>query len=145
MRQELFICPRCRATLERVTPERMTCPKDGLEFWNVDGIWRFLLPESEAHYSHFIKDYETIRGAERRGSTSATYYRALPFKDLSGQRAAEPLLPSTARHRQGQAGGSVSARSASIVAQLRDVCASPSSRSIALATWLSITPAGIHR
>jgi SAM-dependent methyltransferase len=56
-----------------------------LEFWNVDGIWRFLLPESEAHYARFIRDYETIRLSEGRGSTSAKYYRALPFKDLSGQ------------------------------------------------------------
>jgi len=84
MKQELFICSRCRTKLERTTPERFTCPHDGLEFWNVDGIWRFLLPESEAHYARFIRDYETIRQAEGRGSNSAKYYRALPFKDLSG-------------------------------------------------------------
>ena len=85
MKQELFICPRCQTRLERTTPERFTCPQDGLEFWNVDGIWRFLLPESEAHYARFIRDYETIRHSEGRGSTSVKYYRALPFKDLSGQ------------------------------------------------------------
>jgi ubiquinone/menaquinone biosynthesis C-methylase UbiE len=85
MRQDLFICPRCQATLDRTTPDRFTCPKDGLEFWKVDGIWRFLLPESEAHYSRFIKDYESIRQAEGRGNISANYYRALPFKDLGGQ------------------------------------------------------------
>jgi SAM-dependent methyltransferase len=84
MRQDLFICPRCQATLDRTTPDRFTCPKDGLEFWKVDGIWRFLLPESEAHYGRFLKDYQAIRQAEGRGSTSANYYRALPFKDLSG-------------------------------------------------------------
>ena len=85
MRQDLFVCPRCRTTLERKSPERVTCPKDGLEFWQVDGIWRFLLPESEAHYSRFIADYESIRRAEGRGNTSEKYYRSLPFKDLSGQ------------------------------------------------------------
>jgi ubiquinone/menaquinone biosynthesis C-methylase UbiE len=84
MRQELFICPRCQTKLERVTPERFTCPHDGLEFWNVDGIWRFLLPESEAHYARFMADYETVRRSEGRGSPSEKYYRALPFKDLSG-------------------------------------------------------------
>lgn len=84
MKQDLFVCPRCRTTLERTTPERVTCPKDGLEFWKVDGVWRFLLPESEAHYARFIKDYETIRHSEGRGSSSASYYRALPFKDQSG-------------------------------------------------------------
>jgi len=84
MKQELFICPRCRTKLERIAADRFTCPQDGLDFWNVDGIWRFLLPESEAHYSRFMADYEAVRRAERRGSPSANYYRALPFKDLSG-------------------------------------------------------------
>jgi SAM-dependent methyltransferase len=89
MRQDFFICPRCQTRLERVTPERFTCPKDGLEFWNIDGIWRFLLPESEAHYSRFIKDYEEVRRAEGRGSPSANYYRALPFKDISRHHAGD--------------------------------------------------------
>src|SRR5690349_21787488 len=62
----------------------MTCPGDGLAFWSRDGIWRFLLPESEAHYARFMADYEEIRRQEDRGSNSANYYRALPFRDLSG-------------------------------------------------------------
>ena len=73
MRQDFFICPRCRATLDRTAPNRVTCPRDGLEFRRADGIWRFLLPESEAHYGRFIADYEAIRGYEGRGSTSAIY------------------------------------------------------------------------
>ena len=85
MREDLFICPRCQTTLDRVTSDRVTCPRDGLEFWKIDGIWRFLLPESEAHYTRFIADYESVRRSEGRGSDSANYYRALPFKDLSGQ------------------------------------------------------------
>ena len=89
MIQDLFICPRCRTRLERTTPERFTCPQDGLEFWNVDGIWRFLLPESEAHYARFIADYESVRRSEGRGSSSEKYYRALPFKDLSGHHKAD--------------------------------------------------------
>src|SRR5512134_1648339 len=89
MRQDLFICPRCRTRLERNTPDRVTCPRDGLEFRKETGIWRFLLPESEAHYARFIADYEAIRGYEQRGSSSAAYYRALPFKDLSGRYQAD--------------------------------------------------------
>jgi SAM-dependent methyltransferase len=85
MKQDLFVCPRCRTPLERSAPDRVTCPQDALEFWKVDGVWCFLLPESEAHYSRFIADYETVRRSEGRGSTSANYYRALPFKDLNGQ------------------------------------------------------------
>jgi SAM-dependent methyltransferase len=89
MRQDLFVCPRCRTALDRVAPDRMTCPHDGLEFWNVDGIWRFLLPESEAHFARFIADYESVRRAEQRGSTSSDYYRALPFRDLSRRHTAD--------------------------------------------------------
>ena len=89
MRQDLFVCPRCRTALDRVAPDRMTCPRDGLEFWNVDGIWRFLLPESEAHFARFIADYESVRRAEQRGSNSSDYYRALPFRDLSRRHTAD--------------------------------------------------------
>jgi SAM-dependent methyltransferase len=85
MKQDLFICPRCRTPLERKAPDRVTCPQDGLEFWKVDGIWRFLLPESEAHYARFIADYEAVRHSEARGSPSPNYYRALPYKDLNGR------------------------------------------------------------
>ncbi len=85
MRQHFFVCPRCRTKLERSTPDRLTCPQDGLEFGEVNGIWRFLLPEGEAHYARFIADYEAIRRNEQRGSTSPDYYRALPFKDRSGR------------------------------------------------------------
>lgn len=89
MRQDLFICPRCRTALERTTPERVTCPQDGLEFHKVDGIWRFLLPESQAHYARFIADYEAVRRLEGRGSPSADHYRLLPFKDSSGRHTSD--------------------------------------------------------
>jgi SAM-dependent methyltransferase len=84
MRQHFFVCPRCRTTLDRSAPDRVICPQDGLDFRSVDGIWRFLLPESEAHYARFLADQDAVRHAEGRGSPSADYYRALPFKDLSG-------------------------------------------------------------
>ena len=89
MRQDFFICPRCQTRLERSAPDRFTCPQDGLEFRTEDGIWRFLLPESEAHYTRFIADYESVRRSEDRGSGSANYYRALPFKDLSNRYRAD--------------------------------------------------------
>jgi SAM-dependent methyltransferase len=84
MKQSFFICPRCHTNLDRVSADRLVCPQDGLEYWNVEGIWRFLLPESQAHYTRFIEEYETVRRSEGRGSPDADYYRALPFKDLSG-------------------------------------------------------------
>lgn len=89
MKQDFFVCPRCQTPLERTDPNRVTCPKDGLEFRNEKGIWRFLLPESESHYARFISDYEAVRRFEERGSTAADFYRALPFKDLSGRHRAD--------------------------------------------------------
>lgn len=85
MKQSFFICPRCRTGLDRVSADRLVCPEDGLEYWNVDGIWRFLLPESQAHYTRFIEEYETIRRLEGRGSPDPDYYRSLPYEDLSGK------------------------------------------------------------
>jgi len=37
----------------------------------------------------FLEDYRTIRCAEGRGSTDAEYYRALPYRDLSGKNSAQ--------------------------------------------------------
>jgi SAM-dependent methyltransferase len=43
------------------------------------------LPEREQHFERFISDYEKIRAAEGRGGNSPAYYRALPYRDLSGR------------------------------------------------------------
>jgi SAM-dependent methyltransferase len=37
----------------------------------------------------FLEDYRTIRSAEGRGSMDSSYYRALPFQDLSGKNSAQ--------------------------------------------------------
>jgi SAM-dependent methyltransferase len=84
MKQYFFICPRCRTALDRVSTDRLVCPKDGLEYWNVEGIWRFLLPESQAHYHRFMQAREAALHSEE-GSPDPEYYRSLPFKDLSGE------------------------------------------------------------
>lgn len=89
MKQYLFICPRCGTSLERTASDRLTCPQDGLEFWNEAGIWRFLLPESEAHYQRFMAQEEARRHRDGPGTPDADYYRALPFKDLSGNSSQE--------------------------------------------------------
>jgi len=39
----------------------------------------------QAFYGQFLDDYSTIRNAEGRGSTDREYYRALPYRDLSGK------------------------------------------------------------
>lgn len=54
------------------------------QFHQVDGIWRMLLPEREAALAQFMREYETVRTAEKRGSLDSAYYRALPYRDVSG-------------------------------------------------------------
>jgi len=80
-----FACPLCHAPLEQIAPDELSCAVDGCRFPRINGIWRFLLPERAAYFKKFIRDYETVRRAEGRGSQDAVYYRALPYHDLSGK------------------------------------------------------------
>jgi SAM-dependent methyltransferase len=85
MDQINFACPRCHTALEQTAPDELCCAMDGLRFQRDDqGIWRFLLPERAAHYEKFMREYETVRRAEGRGVGDPAYYRALPYRDLSG-------------------------------------------------------------
>jgi ubiquinone/menaquinone biosynthesis C-methylase UbiE/uncharacterized protein YbaR (Trm112 family) len=84
-----LICPRCKGELTLEAPDQLRCEKEALVFRQVDGVWRFLLPERESHYARFISDYETVRRFEGRFSAEASYYRALPFQDLSGRFSAD--------------------------------------------------------
>jgi ubiquinone/menaquinone biosynthesis C-methylase UbiE len=80
-----FACPRCQTALEQLTPDVLCCPNDELEFRRTDGIWRMLLPEREPLFAQFRREYETIRQAEGRGDNTSEYYRALPYRDLTGR------------------------------------------------------------
>lgn len=84
-----FCCPACAAPLTRRGPEAFTCPAEGRTFPRQDGVWRFLLPEREAFLTRFIREYETIRGAEGRGSDDPAYYRNLPWVDRQDRWAAD--------------------------------------------------------
>ena len=57
----------------------------GFVLQKTNGIVRALAPERRAYYEQFLDDYSTIRNAEGRGSTDREYYRALPYRDLSGK------------------------------------------------------------
>lgn len=74
-------CPRCHTLLKDISSTSKQCPQEGLAFQLVDGIWRMLLPGREEMYNRFIRDYETIRRAEGRGSENSSYYRNLPYHD----------------------------------------------------------------
>jgi SAM-dependent methyltransferase/uncharacterized protein YbaR (Trm112 family) len=78
-------CPECKTVLAPAGPDELACPQDGHSYKKEEGIWRCLPPERASRYEAFLKDYETIRRAEGRGSTRPEYYRALPFAELSGE------------------------------------------------------------
>ncbi len=73
-------CPQCGTGLE--TGHCYAC---GFLLRVCDGILDALPPARKAHYTRFIEDYERIRAAEGRGSTSEDFYLALPYKDVSGR------------------------------------------------------------
>lgn len=78
-----FACPICRGTLE-VRPEGVGCPECSHTYAIRDGIWRFLPEERLQAYARFLKQYQIVREAEGRYG-DAEYYRALPYRDLSGR------------------------------------------------------------
>jgi SAM-dependent methyltransferase len=63
---------------------------EGSIYPKVDGVWRFILDERKDFFQRFIREYETIRQAEGRGSADRAYYRALPF--------AQPILGDPGSH-----------------------------------------------
>ncbi len=76
-----FACPSCGSPLSGTGEEVFICPAEGLRFERTGGILRFLPPKRREVLAPFMRDYETIRRAEGRGSDDSAYYRALPFED----------------------------------------------------------------
>jgi SAM-dependent methyltransferase len=87
-----FSCPACRAeigVLDDDSPHDLNCPSCSFVIREEKGILRALRPGREAYFEQFIKQYETVRMREGRGSSSADFYTALPFCDLTGKNAWE--------------------------------------------------------
>lgn len=80
-----FACPIDHSELVRVDQEMLVCPVHREVFRRKEGIWRFLPLELKNQYDRFMQDYEMVRSAEGRGTGEPAYYRALPYKDLSGR------------------------------------------------------------
>jgi SAM-dependent methyltransferase len=82
-------CPRCGGWIGQlpdinVTDATLVCSDCYLRLANEHGIWKTLLPERSAHFSHFIKESQRTSGVDGHDSPSAEYYLALPYHDLSG-------------------------------------------------------------
>jgi len=83
-----LICPECKAVsvdLDSVCERGCPCARCGFPLRKTGGIVRALAPQRQSFYQRFLGDYATIRRAEGRGSDDREYYRALPYKDLSGK------------------------------------------------------------
>jgi len=72
-------CPRCKANLQS-----LECPFCGLAMRERRGIVHALPPDRASYFARFVSDYERVREAEGRGSTSDEFYLNLPFEDISG-------------------------------------------------------------
>src|SRR5204863_3776125 len=61
-------------------PRRWTrCPSCRTVFRQIDGIWRFLMPEQLDTYRQFLHEYGIVRTDEGWGADDPFYYRALPY------------------------------------------------------------------
>ncbi len=81
----ILACPQCRTQVMENAP----CGNCGFVLAAQDGILRALTPQRRAVYSDFLRDYAVIRHAEGRGCSTAEYYRALPFQDVTGRNSAQ--------------------------------------------------------
>jgi SAM-dependent methyltransferase len=77
-------CPRCGANLFS-----LGCTKCGFEMWEEDGILHALPRARAEHFAQFTQDYEHVRAAEGRGSTSNEFYIGLPFRDASRRNSSQ--------------------------------------------------------
>jgi ubiquinone/menaquinone biosynthesis C-methylase UbiE len=71
----IFACPRCSALLSPT----LSCRECDSKFDCQDGIYRFLLPESELDLEPSLAQYRRVRELEGNVGRASDYYRALPF------------------------------------------------------------------
>ena len=84
-----FRCPACHSAPGLERDDLWVCQDNHHEFRRSGGIWRFLPTQRYGRFAQFVHDYETVRQFEGRCSTDSAYYRALPFRDLTGRFAAD--------------------------------------------------------
>ena len=63
----------------------MHCVVEDYSYHQSDGVWCFLTPQQRTHFERFVRQYETVRQAEGRGSSQPSFYRELPFRDVTGK------------------------------------------------------------
>lgn len=82
-------CPQCFENMGVFDPldatARPVCAQCGFVLLNSKGIWEALAPDREEHFRQFIREYQTVRAKEGRGSSGPNFYLALPYADLTGR------------------------------------------------------------
>lgn len=76
-------CPACRQALGRVVQGQVTCHGCGFKIMEAGGIHRALADDRVLYFRRFMREYQSIRQKEGRGSGSPEYYLALPFRDIT--------------------------------------------------------------
>ncbi len=85
-------CPECSAPvgfLDDLPAEGTVCTFCGFRLEKQNGILCALPPSRRQVYARFTEEYLKIREAEGRGSDEASYYLALPYKDLTGKNSSQ--------------------------------------------------------
>ena len=79
-------CPRCAGAVYLGPGDSYAfCYSCQFVMRQQGSIWRALPDDRLAYFSKFTREYEAIRNSEGRGSRSADYYLALPFRDTTGK------------------------------------------------------------
>jgi SAM-dependent methyltransferase len=77
-------CPVCGRALGSVVAGQVVCHDCGLSIVQAEGIYRALPHDRALYFRRFLREYQSVRQKEGRGSDSPEYYLALPFHDLTG-------------------------------------------------------------
>jgi len=80
-------CPACKSinTYEGNITDGGECSSCGFLLEKKERILCALAPSRQRFYARFLEEYRKIRYAEGRGSDTAEYYLALPYRDLTGR------------------------------------------------------------
>lgn len=85
-------CPQCGSGIgvvqygaAMVLDAGFHCTACSFVLANDQGVWKALPIDRQRYFERFLIEYQIVRSSEGRGSDSAAFYLALPFKDLTGR------------------------------------------------------------
>jgi SAM-dependent methyltransferase/DNA-directed RNA polymerase subunit RPC12/RpoP len=94
--------------------EPIKCPGCSSVMAQELGIWLALPPERQGHFAQFLREYETVRKAEGRGSEDPEFYLSLPYQDRTQRNSWQwAIRARTYKHFQQQILPSLTSASAS--------------------------------